>query len=146
MGSLVGPGPHGEVVDLYAGVGLFAGTVGADGPVVAVESSPTAVADAAVNLAGLDAEVVRCRVERWRPRRADLVIADPARRGLGRPGVGTIAATRAATVVLVSCDAASFARDAALLVEAGYGLDRVVVLDLFPQTSHTKTVGRFVRR
>jgi 23S rRNA (uracil1939-C5)-methyltransferase len=146
VGSLVGPGPYGRVVDLFAGVGLFAGTIGAAGPVVAVESAPTAVADAAVNLAGLDAEVVRCRVERWRPKRADLVVADPARRGLGRPGVGTIAATGAATVVLVSCDAASFARDAGLLVEAGYDLQRVVVLDLFPQTTHVETVGHFVLR
>lgn len=143
--SLVGQGPHGRVADLYAGVGLFAGVIGAEGPVIAVESAPAAVADASVNLAGLDAEVVRCRVERWRPRRADLVIADPARRGLGRPAVGTIAATEAPRVVLVSCDAASFARDGGLLSEAGYRLERVVVLDLFPQTTHVESVGLFVR-
>ncbi len=146
VASLVGERPSGPVIDLYAGVGLFAGTIGADGPVIAVESDRAAAADAVVNLADADAEIVRCRVERWRARRGDLVIADPARRGLGRPGVGTIAATDAATVVLVSCDAASFARDAGLLIAAGYELDRVVALDLFPQTTHIETVGRFVRR
>jgi tRNA/tmRNA/rRNA uracil-C5-methylase (TrmA/RlmC/RlmD family) len=71
------------------------------------------------------------------------VIADPARTGLGPRGVATIVATRAPIVVLVSCDAAAGARDARLLVESGYELDDMVVLDLFPHTNHLEMVMRF---
>jgi 23S rRNA (uracil1939-C5)-methyltransferase len=49
-------------------------------------------------------------------------------------------------VVLVSCDAASFARDARLLVDAGYDLRGTTVVDLFPHTAHVELVSRFDRR
>jgi 23S rRNA (uracil1939-C5)-methyltransferase len=133
------------LVDAYAGVGLFASILGAGRSVrvVAVESDPSAVADARVNLADLDAEVVASEVARWRPRRADVVVADPSRPGLGRPGVGAVAATGARRLVLVSCDPASLARDAALLHAAGYALVSVALVDAFPHTFHTETVSRF---
>jgi tRNA/tmRNA/rRNA uracil-C5-methylase (TrmA/RlmC/RlmD family) len=139
---------QGEVlVDLYAGVGLFASTIGARHPakVVAVESDPSAAADAHVNLVDLDAKVVAVEVGRWRPRAAGVVVADPSRSGLGRPGAGAVAATGAARVVLVSCDPASLARDTVLLGEAGYRLTSVALVDAFPHTFHVETVSRFDR-
>lgn len=142
VGSVDGTG---RMVDLAAGIGLFAGTVGAGfAEVVAVEPSPSAVADARVNL-GPDVEVVRSTIERWEPVPADVVVADPPRAGLGHTGVDRVVATGAGTVVLVSCDAASLGRDAGLLVAAGYRLERSRVLDLFPETSHVEVVSRFVR-
>jgi 23S rRNA (uracil1939-C5)-methyltransferase len=140
-------GPGGVLVDLYAGVGLFAATIGARraATVVAVESDPPAVADARVNLAGLDAKVVASEVGRWRPRPAEVVVADPSRSGLGRPGTGAVAATGASRVVLVSCDPASLARDTVLLAEAGYRLVSVALVDAFPDTFHVETVSRFDR-
>lgn len=136
-----------DLVDLYAGVGLFASTIGdrRQAKVVAVESDPSAVADARVNLADLDAQVVAAEVARWRPRAADVVIADPARSGLGRPGAGAVAAAGAPRVVLVSCDPASLARDTVLLADAGYRLTSVALVDAFPHTFHTETVSRFDR-
>lgn len=141
-------GATGRMVDLAAGVGLFAGTVGRRfAEVVAVEPSSSAVADARVNLADLGptVEVVRSTIERWAPVPADVVVADPPRAGLGRTGVDRVVATGAGTVVLVSCDAASLGRDAGLLVAAGYRLERSRVLDLFPETSHVEVVSRFAR-
>lgn len=136
----------GTLVDLASGVGLFAGTVGAPfREIVAVEVSPTAVADAEVNLADLPVRTVRSTIERWRPEPADVVVADPPRAGLSRAGVDRVVATGTPVVVLVSCDAASLGRDAGLLVAAGYRLDRSRVLDLFPQTAHVEVVSRFVR-
>ncbi len=138
-----------HVVDLYAGVGLFAGTVGAECRVTAVERSDSSIADARVNLADqIEADratVVRAKVEKWSPAPADLVIADPSRQGLGADAVNVIARTAAPTVVLVSCDPAALGRDAQLLAEAGYHLDRITALDLFTQTSHIETVARFRR-
>ncbi|QYG93647.1 class I SAM-dependent RNA methyltransferase [Iamia sp. SCSIO 61187] len=136
----------GRLVDLASGVGLFAGTVGgAFDEVVAVESAPTAVADAEVNLADRPVRIVRSTIERWAPEPADVVVADPPRAGLGRVGVERVVATGARVVVLVSCDAAALGRDAGLLVAAGFRLERSRVLDLFPQTAHVEVVSRFVR-
>jgi 23S rRNA (uracil1939-C5)-methyltransferase len=137
----------GLLVDAYAWVGLFASVLGAErrARVVAVESDASAVADARVNLADVDATVVASEVGRWRSRPADAVVADPARSGLGRPGVAALAATGAGRLVLVSCDPASLARDTVLLRDAGYMLAAVQLVDAFPHTFHVETVSRFDR-
>ena len=145
VGDALSPG--GMLVDAYAGVGLFGSAIGAErhARVVAVESDPSAVADARVNLADLDAEVVASEVARWRARPADVVVADPSRSGLGRPGLAAVAATGAGRLVLVSCDPASSARDTALLHSEGYRLASVWLVDAFPHTFHVETVSRFDR-
>ena len=89
--------------------------------------------------------VVRSDVDHWRPSHADLVIADPARAGLGRRAVEVIVRTGARVVVLVSCDAASLGRDAALLAGAGYTFEQAELVDLFPQSHHVEVVSRFSR-
>ncbi len=133
------------IVDAYGGVGLFAAAL--DGRrVTMVEESDSACADAAINLAGRRAEIVSSSVERWRPRRADLVVADPSRTGLGRQAVAVLSATEARRIVLVSCDPVSLARDAGLLRESGYDHTRSTVYDLFPQTHHVEVVTTFDRR
>lgn len=134
------------VIDLYGGVGLFAATVvPRDHRVIVVESNKSAVADAKVNLKGRPAEIVRSEVARWRPVRASVVIADPARSGLGAAAVSVVAATTAPVVVLVSCDPASLGRDVGLFARAGYRFGYSEVLDLFPHTHHVEVVSRFVR-
>lgn len=139
-------GALGQVVDAYGGIGLFAATIVPNHvPVTLIESNPHAVADARTNLAGHRATIIESSVEDWVPQAAGLIIADPARTGLGAPGVAPLVATRAPVIVLVSCDAAAGARDARLLTEAGYELDDLVVLDLFPHTHHLEMVMRFRR-
>jgi 23S rRNA (uracil1939-C5)-methyltransferase len=137
---------EGRLVDAYAGVGLFAATLGAGGEVVAIEASASACADARANLAGLDARVVHADVARWRPVPASTVIADPARAGLGKQAIAALAATGAARLVLVSCDAVALARDASLLSARGYDHAQSVVVDLFPHTAQVEVVTRFERR
>lgn len=139
--------PNGAtVVDAYAGVGLFGATVVPERlRLVSVEGSRSSCADAEVNLAGTNATIVRCSVEKWRPEPAELVIADPSRSGLGKDAAARLVATGAATIVLVSCDPVSLARDAALLVGHGFTLELCEVLDLFPHTHHVETVSTFVR-
>lgn len=141
-------GGHSRLVDLYGGVGLFAAALGAEagGGVTLVESAPSAVADARVNLEGLDARVVAVDCRRWRPSPAELVVADPARAGLAAEVVGRVAATGASTVVVVSCDPAALGRDAGLLVAAGYALDSLRLVDLFPGTPHVEVVSGWRQR
>ncbi len=137
----------GHAVDAYGGVGLFAVTAMAEvGHVTLIESSKSACFDATLNLAGRPSTVVRSDVGRWRPsadRPVDIVVADPARSGLGKPGVGALTAGRPPVVVLVSCDPVSLARDVTLMGERGYRCESVEVFDLFPNTPHVETVTRF---
>lgn len=138
-----------RVLDAYAGVGLFAAAATRpESQVVAVESSRSAVADCNVNLADRRARIECRQVGDWRAKRGetfDVVIADPARTGLGKPGSRAIAATGAPVVVLVSCDPVSLARDATLLSQHGYRHERTDVIDLFPGTHHVEAVTRFTR-
>ena len=83
-------GVEGEgFADLYGGVGLFAGTVGAGrrGRTTLVEQNPSSVADARINVKPDGVKVVRADVGRWKMARAAAVVADPPRAGLGKPGV-----------------------------------------------------------
>ena len=149
-------GVDGRVIDAYGGVGLFAATLlSPDVPVTLVESSESSCRDAAVNLAshlsqtrdtGSPSEVIRKNVEQWTPVTAGLVIADPARTGLGPLAVSRLVATNAPRIVLVSCDAVAGARDLRLLIDAGYELIQVTVLDLFPHTPHIETVSVLQRK
>ena len=144
-----------HLVDLYGGVGLLAAGLGTTARrLTVVESSRSATSDALVNLPRLDPppaeiDVATSEVGVWRasPDAApsDVVIADPARSGLGRPGVAAVERLRPDVLGLVSCDPVSMARDAALLVEAGFRLESAIALDLFPGSHHVEVVSRFVR-
>ncbi len=136
------------VVDAYAGVGMFAVcATGSDARIIAVETSRAAVADATHNLRDRRAEVVRGEVGGWRSTAdepVDVVVADPARSGLGKPGVNALARTSTPVLVLISCDPASLGRDAKLLAAAGYRHERSEVVDTFPHTTHVEVITRFV--
>lgn len=146
VGEAAGSG--GVLVDVFAGVGLFAATVGANfGSVLAIESSRTAVGDLRRNvpesrvlampaLAGL----------RNVPVGPDAVVVDPPRVGLGHEVVDALVELAPQVLVSVSCDAATFARDARMLVDGGYELEWVQPVDQFPHTPHIETVSRFVRQ
>lgn len=138
-----GGAPDGPMVDAYGGVGLFAGTVGSGRNVTLVEWSQSSCRDARLNVP--KAKVVALDVAKWRPSPAALVIADPPRTGLGKQGVKVLASTRAAVLVLVSCDPASLARDSRLLAGSGYAHDGTTILDLFPHTPHIEAITRFIR-
>lgn len=135
-------------VDAYGGVGLFAATVLADvGRVTIVETSASSCADARHNtIAGAEWTIHNTSMDRWQPGEpADVMIADPARAGLGAGGAAAVVAAEAPVVVLVSCDPVAGARDIRALIDAGYRLEGVEVLDLFPQTHHLELVSRLVR-
>ncbi|MGH3413908.1 MAG: class I SAM-dependent RNA methyltransferase [Marmoricola sp.] len=148
------PQPGERVVDLYAGVGLFAaflaGAVGEQGSAVAVEGDRTAARHAEGNLADLpQAEVVADRVDRWlqretrrrRPVQADLLVLDPPRTGARRAVVDRVAAVGPRAVAYVACDPAALARDLGYFADRGYRLSRLRALDLFPMTHHVECVA-----
>jgi 23S rRNA (uracil1939-C5)-methyltransferase len=142
--AFVDDSEHGTFVDAYCGVGLFAGLLGAGRKVVAVERHGPAVRDARDNL-GSDAHVVRAEVAAWNPVPARVVVADPARPGLGAKAAARLAATGATRLILVSCDPASLGRDVAVLTGLGFSHRRSTLIDLFPHTPHVEVVTRFDR-
>jgi tRNA/tmRNA/rRNA uracil-C5-methylase (TrmA/RlmC/RlmD family) len=144
-------GPSDTCLDLYCGVGLFAGVIApiaSSGRVVGVESAASAAAAARSNLADLDNVTIHTgRVDRWlkhsKPVGADVVILDPPRKGAGRGVVDGIAAARPRRVVHVACDPASLARDVSLFAGHGYRLESLRAFDLFPMTAHVECVALF---
>jgi 23S rRNA (uracil1939-C5)-methyltransferase len=74
-----------------------------------------------------------------------VVVVDPPRTGMSKEALQGAIDLNAPTVVYVSCDVATFARDARKLVDAGYRLAQVRGFDLFPNTPHVETVATFQR-
>ncbi len=137
-------------LDLYCGVGLFAGALApAVASVTAVEYDARAVAAAEANLAEHDhVTVVRDRVDRWirrDPQPADVVVLDPPRKGAGRHVVDDIVAREPRVVVYVACDPAALARDLATFAQHGYQLTNLRAFDMFPMTAHVECVARLTR-
>jgi 23S rRNA (uracil1939-C5)-methyltransferase len=139
----------GPLVDLYAGVGLFsltADTVGA-GPVIAVEGDLFAARDLKRNAKG-GIVVLELPVEKFVSRSAEpiaTVIVDPPRTGMSKEALQRAVDLRAPAFVYVSCDVATLARDARLLIDAGYRMASMRAFDLFPNTAHVETVIAFAR-
>lgn len=137
-----------EALDLYAGVGLFTVPLARRlKKVTGVESDGSAARDLEFNLsaAGVAAEARRMQAEQYLEgltKRPDFVLADPPRAGLGKRVVKELLRLRPPRVHIVSCDPATLARDAAALCGAGYEMEGVVLIDLFPQTYHMETVAR----
>lgn len=135
------------LVDAYAGVGTFA-VIFADrfDHVIAIEESHQAVADAAVNIVATpNVEMRAGKVEDVLPfldLAPDAVLLDPPRPGCAPAVLESIAKFRPGRVVYVSCNPATLARDLRVLVDAGYGLDHVTPLDMFPQTGHIECVSQ----
>jgi 23S rRNA (uracil1939-C5)-methyltransferase len=75
----------------------------------------------------------------------DLILADPPRAGLGKHAVKELGRIRAPRLTIVSCDPATLARDMQGLLAGGYRIERITLVDLFPQTFHIETVVHLVQ-
>ena len=116
--------------------------------VTAVEAGSSAVRDLEFTAAGAVANAAgalraeHSRVEDYIARletTPDFILADPPRAGLGKEVVAHLNRLAPARLTIVSCDPATLARDLAAL--PGYSIDRLTLVDLFPQTYHIETVA-----
>ena len=145
--SLLAAGP---TLDLYAGVGLFsvAAAAAKHGPVTAVEGDRFSSADLKRNAEGFDLQVRADAVESYLQRAKHAfasVIVDPPRTGMSKEALAGSIALGAQRFVYVSCDVATLARDARILLDAGYRITSARAFDLFPNTAHVETVISFAR-
>ncbi|MBI4676030.1 MAG: 23S rRNA (uracil(1939)-C(5))-methyltransferase RlmD [Elusimicrobia bacterium] len=137
--------------DVYCGVGAISLWIaGRTGRVVGIEGSRTAVQDAILNARANGVRNVRFLAGRAEGLLAKAIreaagpaaaVVDPPRGGLTPPVLRGLTARAIERVVYVSCDPATFARDAGYLGRSGLRLRRVQPLDLFPQTSHVEIVA-----
>ena len=145
--DLLDPQPGERVLDLYAGVGLFAAFLAdrvGSSRVVAVEGHSRATRDAAANLPH-GVRVLRGDVGRVLAATLDepfdLVVLDPPREGARRRVVTQVADRSPRAVAYVACDPAALARDVATFAELGYSLEALRAFDLFPMTHHVECVA-----
>lgn len=145
------PADGDTLLDLFSGVGLFAGALagglGSTGSAVAVEADEKAVRDARRNLHDVgQVRLVQARVDRYlrapdAPSSVDLVVLDPPRSGAGRGVCSAIAARRPRAIAYVACDPAALARDVATFDDLGYRMTGLRAFDLFPMTHHVECVA-----
>jgi 23S rRNA (uracil1939-C5)-methyltransferase len=141
-----------KIADLFAGVGPFALRLAESARVTAVDSNGAALdaLSAAAHAPGLkQVETIRRDLFR-RPLRAeelapfDAIVFDPPRQG-AEAQARELAGSAVRTVIAVSCNAATFARDARILLDGGYRLLAVTPIDQFRYTAHVEIVAKFSR-
>lgn len=142
-----------RVADLFSGVGTFALALARFAPVHAVEASEAALAalsTAARRAAGLKPVTTERRdlfadpLSEKELERFDAVVFDPPYAG-ARAQTEALAGSTVRRIAAVSCNPGTFARDARILVDGGYALERVVPVDQFVYSAETEVVGLFSR-
>ncbi|MDR5728079.1 MAG: 23S rRNA (uracil(1939)-C(5))-methyltransferase RlmD [Terriglobia bacterium] len=142
------------VWDLFAGVGLFSlALMERFQRVLAVESNPSALKDMRQNLRGstttgktakeIQSETLKFlqqSLQRQEPA-PDLILLDPPRAGAGVEACNLMARSNPRKIVYVSCDPATLGRDLGALIQSGYRLRRLQLVDMFPQTYHMETIA-----
>jgi 23S rRNA (uracil1939-C5)-methyltransferase len=140
-----------HIADLFCGVGPFALRLAAKSRISAFDNDAGAVAalqKAATSTSGLKPIKAEARDLFRRPlmpqelRDYDAIVFDPPRQG-AQAQVRQLAASRIPVVVAVSCNVATFARDARMLVDGGYTIEGVTPVDQFRHTPHVELVARF---
>ena len=141
-----------HIADLFCGVGPFALRLAAKARIAAFDNDEGAVAalqKAATSTSGLKPVKAQARDLFRRPlmpqelRDYEAIVFDPPRQG-AQAQVLQLAASKIPVVVAVSCNVATFARDARILVDGGYRLEGVTPVDQFRHTPHVELVARFV--
>ncbi len=143
-----------RVLDLFGGVGAFGLQLARAGArwVVVCDADRDAVAagrrsarEAGLTNTRFVHDTVPAYLRSQRGKGADVVVANPPRTGFGRGVADAILRLEPRKVILVSCDPPTLARDLKPFLSAGYRLERVAPVDLFPQTHHVEAVVLLTR-
>ncbi|WP_298007744.1 MULTISPECIES: class I SAM-dependent RNA methyltransferase [Anaerolinea] len=148
--SLLPADQPGTVLDVYCGVGLFSAFLAPRARnLIGIESAPSACDDFAVNLDEFDhVSLYMGTAEEILPSlqvHPEVIVVDPPRAGLELAALDAILSMGAPTIIYISCDPATLARDAKRLIRGGYRLEQTTPFDLFPQTYHIESISLFQR-
>jgi len=139
---------EGRVIDLYAGAGNLTLSLAMEArEVLGIEENRMAFEDAQFNAErnGIkNGHFIQGRVEDvfldWKREPPDLIVLDPPRTGC-KTILDQVVRLKPKKIIYVSCEPTTFARDLGLFSERGYSLQRLSLIDIFPQTYHMETVG-----
>ena len=144
-----------DLADLFGGVGLFTlGLADRSGRILTVDSDLAAWQDAHENIRRVPAVRDRITARQGQVHNvladpetaaaldwpAAVAVVDPPRAGLGKLAIAQLARLRPRALVYLSCDPATLARDCAALATAGYRVERVAPIAMFPQSSHLESL------
>jgi len=141
------------VCDLYGGVGLFSvpilKKIGTTGKVHLIESDKSCIKDARRIFEKNENAIIHFgKVEQkiGKIKNIDVIILDPPRNGAGKQVINQIIDKGPRSIIYVSCNPASLARDTKILLANTYSLDKIIGIDLFPMTQHIECVSLFVKQ
>jgi len=153
--AAVGKATGDLAVDLYCGVGLFTVPLSKRfREVIAVEGNERSARYAAGNVelnGSSNVSVYDSSIEDWLVRNSggshelDFLLLDPPRAGVEANALGDLIAIKPAAVAYVSCDPTTLARDLRAFIAAGYSIESITAIDMFPQTFHVETCVRLRR-
>jgi len=138
----------GTAFDLYCGVGLFAfplarrfkRVIGVEEYTVALDFAQKSAKKAGLQNLDLISKSVEAFLSTNKTKKIDFALLDPPRSGTEKRTIALLAALRPERISYVSCEPSILARDLRMLVDAGYAIDSITCLDMFPQTHHVETV------
>lgn len=145
------------ILDAYCGtgtIGLVAAAAAPGAQVIGVDSVESAIDDARQNATHNGIENARfvaqdagdfMRVNAANEQAVDVVFMDPPRSGASEDFLKALVQLGPARIVYISCNPETQVRDAAVLVDAGYSIDSIQPVDMFPHTPHVETIASFIR-
>lgn len=142
------------VLDAYCGIGTLTLLLAAKAKrVVGVEDVEASVEDARLNAErnGVgNIKFQKGRVERWLPHfvasggKIDVAVFDPPRKGIDAPAIDSVVKAKPRRIIYASCNPATLQRDLQRFIAAGYRVEAMQPLDMFPQTSHVEVISSLV--
>lgn len=152
--QLLEPQPEENILDLFCGLGNFTlplarfcqRVVGVEGdPNMILRAKENAKSNNINNVEFYSADLTQdIQQFAWSQKKFDSIILDPPRTGASEV-INTITSFSAKKILYISCNPATLARDAAAITAHGYQLEKVGIMNMFPQTKHTETIALFVK-
>ena len=142
---------HDQIVcDLYGGVGLFtlpiSKLIGKNGQIHLIEMNDTCIEDANIMFEHIDNIYIHHGTVEQKlgsVKKIDTIILDPPRNGVSKQVINQMIEKKPNTIIYVSCNPSTLARDSKILLDNKYSLSNIVGLDLFPMTHHLESVASF---
>ena len=142
-----------RICDLYGGVGLFTSAMskisGKEGELHLIERDNSCINDAKLMFQNKKNIIIHHgNVEQklGKIKKIDIIILDPPRNGASKQVINQIIEKQPRSIVYISCNPASLARDTKILVNSNYTLNKVIGLDLFPMTHHIECIASFKKK
>ena len=141
------------VCDLYGGVGLFtlpiSKLIGKNGQIHLIEMNDTCIEDANIMFEHIDNIYIHHGTVEQKlgsVKKIDTIILDPPRNGVSKQVINQMIEKKPNTIIYVSCNPSTLARDSKILLDNKYSLSNIVGLDLFPMTHHLESVALFKKK